>query len=227
MSSWDTLSETRSPITLSAFTHRLQRNLEDYGWSITLRKTIAYLFGFIYFKQIYRVYRIDLNARTQKECSAGKDFTFKILTPQDVNEITQIESMAEWLRGQLKERITSGYLCLVALDGSIVAGFNLISFDTGLLVLVNLKKKLRSGRAWSEHIGLKREYQKARLGSRLRYGVFEILRKRGVRWFYGGTLRSNIASLNLTRSVGFRVFADIHYVRLFRTQRWRVVRVRP
>ena len=80
--------------------------------------------------------------------------------------------------------------------------FNLINFEQAILILVKLKKELREGSAWSSHIAVKKEFRRTGLGSQVRYRIFEELRRRGIRRLYGGTLRSNTASLKLTRSWG-------------------------
>ena len=211
---------------LGGLVHKVHRNLQDYGWQITLKKTLAYLVRAVYFRQIYRIYRIDLAGNKPSVGIGAHHFTFKILTPQNVDMIAQIEAIAEWLRGRLTKALADGQLCLVALDGDQVAGFNLINFDHATLVLVNLQKKLRKNFAWSEHIAVKREFRKTGLGSQLRFRIFHELQKRGIRRLYGGTLRSNIASLTLARSVGFKEIGDIHYRKFFSFEKWRYKRVR-
>jgi GNAT superfamily N-acetyltransferase len=208
------------------FVQKVQRNVDDYGWLVTAKKSIAHLFGIFYFEQVYRIYRIDLRATPVKEEFGGQNLTFRTLAPQDAVAIAQIEGTAEWLRGNLSKRLADGCLCLVAMDGEEVAGFNLIDFGKSFLSLVKLKKKLRMSQAWSEHIAVEKKYRRSGVASQLRYRIFEELRKRGVRWLYGGTLRYNTASLNLTRSVGFKEFVDIHYVQIFGFEYWRFVRVR-
>jgi len=211
---------------LSDLTRKVLRNLQDYGWYITLQKTLAYLLRSIYFRQTYRIYRIKLDEPKPSDDLNRHNFTFKILTPQNVDMIAQIETIAEWMRGQLAEALVDGQLCLVALDGDQVAGFNLINFNHATLVLVNLRKKLRRDFAWSEHIAVKKEFRKTGLGSQLRIRIFQELKKRGIRRLYGGTLRSNIASLSLARSVGFREIGDIHYRKFLSFEKWRYKRVR-
>jgi GNAT superfamily N-acetyltransferase len=211
---------------LSGLAHKVHRNLQDYGWHITVQKSLAYLVRSVYFRQVYRIYRIKLDATTPTQDLNNHNFSFKILTAQNVEMIAQIENIAEWLRGRLTEAIAAGQLCLVALDGNEVAGFNLINFDHATLVLVNLKKKLRRGLAWSEHIAVKKEFRKAGLGSTLRYRIFQELKRRGILRLYGGTLRSNTASLALTRSVGFKEIGEIHYRKFFSLEKWRCKRVR-
>jgi len=211
---------------LSGLAHKIYRNFQDYGLGITLQKTLAYLLRSIYFQQVYRIYSIRLDAfRSPVELDNHK-FIFKILTPQNVEMIAQVENIAEWMRGQLTEAISSGQLCLVALDGDRVAGFNLINFNQATLVLVNLQKKLRKGFAWSEHIAVKKEFRKSGLGSQLRFRIFQELKKRGIRRLYGGTLQSNVASLSLSKSVGFKQISDIHYRKILSFEKWRYERVR-
>ncbi len=222
----DDLSRRNTSPGQSDLTHKLQRNLQDYGWQITAQKTLAYLFRSIYFRQIYRIYRINLDAIMPPEDPSQPNIRFKVLTAQDVEMIAQVETIAEWLRGRLTNAIAKGQVCLVALDGDEVAGFNLINFDHATLVLVNLKKKLRRGMAWSEHIAVKKEFRKTGLGSQLRFRIFEELKRRGIRRLYGGTLRSNTASLNLARSVGFKEIGDIHYRKIFSFEKWWYTRVR-
>lgn len=211
---------------LVGLAHKVQRNLDDYGWRITAKKALAYLVRSVYFQQVYRIYRIKLDATQPPEDFDKHDFAFRILTAQDVDVIAQVENIAEWLRGQLKDKIAAGQPCLVALDGEKVAGFNLINFEHATLVLVNLKKKLRRGLAWSEHIAVRKEFRRTGLGSQLRCRIFEDLKRRGIRRLYGGTLRSNTASLKLTRSVGFQEIADVHYRKFFSFENWRYKRVR-
>jgi ribosomal protein S18 acetylase RimI-like enzyme len=206
--------------------HKIYRNLQDYGWRITIEKTLAYLIRAIYFRQVYRIYRINLEGIDPSSNFGVQNLTFMTLTTQNGDLIGQIENIAEWLRGRLKKALEDGQICLVALDGDQVAGFNLINLDQATLVLVNLQKKLRKRSAWSEHIAVKKEYRKSGLGSQLRYRIFDELQKRGIRRLYGGTLRSNIASLSLARSVGFQEISDIHYRKFLSLEKWRYQRVR-
>ena len=212
--------------TFAGLPRKVQRNLQDYGWNITLGKTLANLVRWVYFRQVYRIYRINLDANKAHNYSHKQDFTFKLLTPQNLEMIAQVENTAEWLRGQLKERIAAGQLCLVALSGEKVAGFNLVNFEQASLTLVNRKKKLRQGCAWSEHIAVQKEFRRTGLGAHLRYRIFEVLKSRGIRRFYGGTLRSNEVSLRLTRSAGFKEICDIHYRKFFYFESWKFKRVR-
>ncbi len=180
----------------------------------------------VYFHQVYRLYRINLNQVAPTAPSNSTQFIFRLLSPQDSGLIAQVENIAEWLHGQLKSRIEAGQLCLVAMDGTKVAGFNLINLQEASMVLVNRSLPLRAGSAWSEHIAVLKEHRRSGLGADLRRGVFEVLRSRGIRRLYGGTLRSNIAALKLTRAVGFKEIGDLRYKKILSFEEWRFTRVR-
>ena len=160
----------------SGLAHKVYRNWQDYGWYITIKKTLAYLVRSVYFRQVHRIYRINLEATKPSMDFEKNHFTFEILTSQNLDMISQIENITEWLRGRLTEAVAAGQVCLVALDGDEAAGFNLINFDDATLILVNLKKKLRNGIAWSEHIAVKKGFRKTGLGSQLRFRIFQELR---------------------------------------------------
>jgi GNAT superfamily N-acetyltransferase len=214
------------PRELISLPRKVYRNLQDYGWHVTGGKTLAYLLRSIYFQQVYRIYRIDFDARKPFAKPGENRLIFRILSVQDVDLIAQIEDIAEWLRGRLMTAIATGQLCLVSLDGNTVAGFNLINLNLATIPVLNLKRKLRRGSAWSEHIAVKKEYRKMGLGSTLRLRIFEELKCRGFCRLYGGTLQSNIASLSLARSVGFREIADVHYRKFLSVEKWWYTRVR-
>ena len=75
---------------------KIQRNKEDFGISLTLKKGVHYFLKPIYEKRIYRIYGIDLDKFEPKPYNKN-DFVFKRV---DVNEgqlINQIEKMEEWL----------------------------------------------------------------------------------------------------------------------------------
>jgi GNAT superfamily N-acetyltransferase len=211
---------------MRAIIHRVFRNISDYGWAITLQKAAAYLVRGVYFRQVYRIYRINLDTAHPAEDSAASEFTFRLLTPEDLDLIAQVEDTAEWLHGQIKSRLQAGHICLVALQGDKVAGFNLINLHEASLILVNRRVTLRKGSAWSEHIAVRKEFRKSGLGAQLRYRVFEALRSRGIHRLYGGTLRSNTVALKLTRAVGFKEIGDVHYLKILSFQEWRFERHR-
>lgn len=217
---------THSSPELNGLLHKVQRNWEDYGWATAVKKTLAYLVRAVYFRQVYRIYRIKLADAAPPMEGNVYDFKFRMLTPQDMDAIAQIEEIAEWLRGKLQSAIAAGQPCLVALDRGRVAGFNLIRMDRAPLILVNLTRKLHPNCAWSEHIAVQKEYRRSGLGGQLRLRIFQELKRQGVRRLYGGTLVNNAASLALARSVGFKEIADIRYRKFLAVEKWRYERVR-
>src|SRR5437867_4312249 len=115
-------------IKFHALSDKLQRNIEDYGCSVAVNKICAHLFGPIYFHQVYRIYKINLDGAEPQNDFGLHDFTFRVLTTQDTYAIGQVEKIGEWLRGELSDRIATGQLCLVVFDNEKVVGFNLVSF---------------------------------------------------------------------------------------------------
>jgi GNAT superfamily N-acetyltransferase len=212
------------PVRLLA--HKVRRNTDDYGWSVALKKAVAYLCRPIYFRQNYRLYRIKLETAKCRTEMVRDDFTFRIVTTQDADVIAQIEEMAEWLRGELTDRLAAGQLCLAALRDERVSAFYLIGFGRIILPLVKLERRLQNKDAWSEHIAVLKEFRKRRLASRLHYSVFEELKRRGYRRLYYGALRSNLASRQLAKAVGFTEIADVEYRKVPRCETWRYTRIR-
>lgn len=204
---------------------KFTRNLRDYGVAITLRKSLGRLFGFLYDTTIYRIYGMDLEKSHPSQRRDG-EFVYRLIARSDTDCILQIEAMEEWLEGSLGAKLAKGSLCLAAMDGSVVAGFNLVGFGEVHMPLVNGKRNFRKGSAWSEQITVNNRYRGKGLGSELRYRMFAELKRQGYRKFYGGTLSNNQANLRLTRKVGFKEIADIRYMKLLTMERWRLERVR-
>lgn len=188
---------------------RIKRNLTDYGIAMFLRKGIQYLFQAFYLKRIYRIYRRDLHCGQWPEPSL-EGIDLKVVGSGDTSVIRQIAGMEEWLEDGLKEKISKG-LCVAALDGPRVAGFNLVAFKEVSIPLLGLKKRLRPHQAWSEQISVDKEFRKKGVATALRYHVFTELLNRGISRFYGGALLTNIASLKSAQKAGFLQIADVHY----------------
>ncbi len=204
---------------------KLLRNLNDYGFSITLGKIIFYLIQPVYENRTYRIYRFELE-RLRDIPSKESLFVFKMIDKSDAGIIMQVEDMEEWLKGKVASMLENRGLCLVALDGERVAGFNLVSLGEGCIPLIGLRRTLRENEAWSDQITVNKNYRGKGLGSALRYGIFKELKKRGIRKVYGGTQISNLASLNLARKAGFREIADIQYIKILNKRSLRYKRVR-
>jgi len=211
---------------LHVLLRKVQRNVQDVGVRITTLKIASYLIRVLYEKRVYRIYGIDLSTKSSREPTHSR-FIFQLLRSEDANFIQQIESLAEWLQGNLRNRLEEKNLCLVALDDNIVAGFNLVCLGHISIPLLGMERKLRPYEAWSEQISVRRSYRKHGLGVDLRHCIFEELRRQGIRKFYGATLVNNSAALALARRAGFREIADVHYRKILRRKTMRYKRVRP
>ncbi len=142
-----------------------------------------------------------------------------MIDKSDTGIIRQIEDMEEWLKDKVASMIEAGGLCLVALDGERVAGFNLVSLGEGCIPLIGLRRDLRENEVWSDQITVSKNYRGKGLGSALRYRVFKELKEKGFRKVYGGTQISNLANLNLARKVGFKEIADVQYIKIL-NKKW-------
>jgi GNAT superfamily N-acetyltransferase len=204
---------------------KFKRNLQDYGLVVALSKSFAYLFKFGCERVTYRLYKIEFSETSTEHPAELEGLVFRFLNPTDEVGIRQIEENSEWLMGSVKQRLEAGALCLAAFEGDQLAGFNLVSFGDVFMPLVHLSRHFRHDEAWSEHIATAKTFRKRGLASQLRYRIFEELRRRGIRKFYGGALRGNDPSLKLARRVGFQEFVEIQYTRLFTKRKWRYVRM--
>jgi GNAT superfamily N-acetyltransferase len=198
---------------------KLIRNMGDYGPWVTLGKVISRVFKLVYEHRVYRIYGLDLQTYQPREFGP-KGFDFRFLSRESQNLIAQIEDKEEWLHETLADKFAKGSLCLVALDGERLAGFNLVSFNKVPIPLLEMDKDLPPDEAWSEQITVLKEYRKNNLGSELRYRVFNELKRRGFRRICGGTLSSNAANLALSRRVGFQELVDVHYTKVFHFKKW-------
>jgi GNAT superfamily N-acetyltransferase len=197
---------------------KIRRNIADYGLMRSLAKILAALCSIVYEHTVYRVYVRDLGRkRLPSPPDLPSSIVFKMLDHQHLDHpaLGKIEEMEEWLDGQVKRKLAEGGICLVALSGAEVAGFNLVAFSSVDIPLVRQTRKLGDKEAWSEQITVNRRHRRHGLGTALRYRMLLELRRRGIRRFYGGALLSNAASLALSRKLGFREVEDLHYRRLF------------
>jgi ribosomal protein S18 acetylase RimI-like enzyme len=198
---------------------KLIRNVRDYGVFIASRKALSYLFRVVYERRVYRIYGIELKDYQPREFE-NRGFEFRFIDSNANGVINQIEGMEEWLQGEVKKKLERGSLCLVALDGDRVAGFNLVSFKKVSVPLIGKIEDLPSDEAWSEQITVHKDYRMHSLGSELRHRIFGELKSRGIRRLCGGTLLNNVANLSLSRKVGFRELTDVHYTKMLRFEKW-------
>jgi len=204
---------------------KLRRNYHDYGLGVTLGKTAQSLLSIVFESRVYRIYRIRLDRFVPGDVDLC-DFELRLLELGENDLIDQIEGMEEWLLGKVRKKLRAGSICLMSLDKGQVAGFNLVSFSNVYMPLVDTSRVFRDDEAWSEQITVSKAYRGQGLAAILRLTVFGILKDKGIKKFYGGTLPLNIANRKLSGKVGFQEIADIHYQRLLNNRTWRYTRIR-
>lgn len=206
------------------FLKKIKRNYQDYGLFITIRKCLGMIVKPLFTKITYRIYLINLSSFSLKT-PLSKKFIFRPIQGYESDIIQQIESLEEWLSGEVTKKLEKGGLCMVALDETRVAGFNLIHFEEINFPLIHFRKSLRKWESYSEQITVNKQYRGMGLASNLRYAIFDELKKRGIRKLYGGAQKDNIASLKLAKRVGFKFLADISYFRVLLCRRFNFKRV--
>ncbi len=201
---------------------KVQRNIQDAGPWIAAGKIAAQMVRPVFEMRVYRIYVIDLPTQPAPAPKL-EGIAFRCLRPEEKEFIQQIEGQEEWLEGKLQDRLNGKNLCLIALEKNRVVGFNLIALDHITIPLISMERKLKPGTAWSEQISVWKSHRSLGLGVALRQHIFQELRPLGIRKLYGGTLRSNAASLALTRRAGFREISDVHFLRILcrKTRRYR------
>ena len=75
--------------------------------------------------------------------------------------------------------------------------------------------------AWSEQITVQKDYRKRGLACEIRYQVFNVLKQRGIKSFYGAALIKNTGPLKLARRVGFSELKDIYFYKVLGRRSWK------
>jgi GNAT superfamily N-acetyltransferase len=200
------------------------RNACDYGLGVAIGKALKSMIRPVSYSCKYTIYRIDLRRFRIPDLPAD-GLQYRLIRPDESALVTQIESLEEWLQGSLADRLKSGALCLIAMEGHKLAGFNLISFGEVRIPLIEARRTFGRKSAWSEQITVNPDFRGRGVATALRYCVFAELKGRGTDRLYGGTLASNIGSLKLTRRAGFTEIAQVNFRRWFRSKNYRLTRI--
>jgi len=213
---------------LNIFVKKFKRNLTDYGFLIAVKKMILFPFTDIYKKKDIYVYKKDLTKYEPVE-KTNPAFEYVFFEKNNITESVsnQLIAIEEWLFDKLNLILDNQGICLAAMDGDTVAGFNLVSFNEIYIPLVELKRTFRKNQAWSEQISVKKVYRKKGLGSILRYKMFNELKARGNKSLYGSTMTDNISNIELSKKVGFEIFAKIGFKRLLNRKNYTFEKVYP
>jgi GNAT superfamily N-acetyltransferase len=176
---------------MKVYLKKIIRNIEDYGYWISIKKAFNYIIRPIYSKRSLIIYEINL--KNCDEHLINSNYEFKLLNASDKKIIDIIEEKEEWLKGELRERISSSF-CMAILHKKNVVGFYLASFQVGRIPLLKLKMCIENDEAWGEQITIFRDYRRMGLGSKLRSAVYSELKKMGIKHLYGHRAEYNIAS---------------------------------
>jgi GNAT superfamily N-acetyltransferase len=203
---------------------KVRRNFQDYGWWVTAKKSVSQLFKFFFYRRVYKIRAISLVEKPSSERVDVRDCDFRTLKPNDAWAIGQIEHWAEWLQDKLRDRLAAGDLCFVALRDTKVVGFNLVTFGSVFIPLLEMERTFQPGRAWLDHIAVLRDYRRKGVATALCYKVFDELRRRGIHKFYSGSLADNTAYARSAAKAGFVDVADIQLIRILSFRTWRYKR---
>ncbi len=205
---------TKTPIPLGSIVYKISRNFRDNNPAWAFGKVLALIFRPIFYCRTYLLYRADLR-KEDTPPAVGTAFALCLLQPEDVELVKQIQRMEEWLACRIESVLQGGGICIVALDGDTVAGFNLISFQEICLPVVCFSRSLRPGKAFSIQITVANRYRRRGLGIALRLEAFKTLRAKGMRYLYGGTDIHNRANLALCRKLGLQGIAEVRLLKIF------------
>lgn len=213
---------------LKIIVRKFKRNLTDYGFLIAVKKMILYPLTDIYKKKDIYVYKKDLTKYEPVE-KTNPSFEYVFFEKENITEdlSNQLIEIEEWLFDKLDMILDNQGICLAAMDGETIAGFNLVSFNEIYIPLVELKRTFRKKQAWSEQISVRKEYRKKGLGSILRYKMFNELKARGNKSLYGSTMTDNVSNIELSKKVGFEIFAKISFRRLLNRKKYTFEKVYP
>lgn len=196
------------------------RNLRDYGFTVSLKKSLLYLLKPIYENQsfIIYVYKVDL-ANLDKSRIDPNDFTFRFVHIDDYSLINQIEDIDEWLQGRLKSLLLRGRKCMAVLNEDRVIGFYLASLDEVFIPLLSLSVILNSDEAWGEQITIRKDHRRKGLATELKNRIFRELKKTGIEKVFGVAAKNNEASLKSIEKFPHEILGELQYLKIFNFQR--------
>jgi hypothetical protein len=171
---------------------KTKRNINDFGMAYTSFKIIKALFEILYESKALIIY--ELNFTKGYEAKKIDGVTIRPLRPDEYAYIAQIVEMEEWLENTIANRITQNGICIVAIKGGQLIGFNLIAYDWIELPLLKIKVDMRSDEAWSEQISVKKEYRKKGIANEMRKATYKILKQKRIVKLYGHRAGYNYAS---------------------------------
>lgn len=201
-------------------TRKISRNFQDFGFRITIQKSVSYFLKPLFESHSRILYRIKIDAFPQIG-SADNDYGFKLVNPDDDDLICQIETMEEWLVRRVKPMLLAGAVCMVALQRDHVAAFYLANLESSVIGKLHLEITLGQRDAFGEQITVRKTHRRRGLATRLRYFLYTYLKGNGITTVYGHRTLDNIASKKSAQKYHYEDLAKMQYVRFFNFQRLR------
>lgn len=205
------------------YRRKLSRNLKDYGWLVSFKKAIAYLFQPFYQKVTYYLYELDIN-KYPRQSNQNSNYVFRLIRHDEKDLIDQIEKMEEWLSGSLSKKLQNNCLCMAVLDSDSVIGFNYVAIGEGEIPLLKLRVITGPTEAWSEQITISSDYRRQGLASALRNHFYRELRAKGITTLYGHRQAFNIASKQASRKYTLDVMLRVKYKRILGIHRLKCIK---
>lgn len=206
------------------FKNKFIRNKRDYGLWTSIKKSTKILINPIYQKITYIIYELDLKNVHKAEIN-NIDYRFKMLTVEDDDFINQIENMEEWLKGSIKESLTTNGICFVITKKDKVAGFNWVTLGEGTIPLLKLRVIIKPDEAWSEQITIHKDFRRRGLSNILRTQFYRELKKMGIKALYGHRQVWNISSKMSARKYTYRELVKADYIKIFNKHRLRFAKL--
>jgi hypothetical protein len=203
---------------------KFYRNLIDFGFIVTLKRSLLWIIKFVYQRQSLIIYEINLNRNRQKSEGNENSFTYRLINENEDNIIKQIEKISEWLKGKIHGMLGKGSICMVILKDDVVLGFNIASIGECYLPLIKLKVLIKSDEAWSDQISIVKEYRRKGLASKLRNNFYVELKNHGIKSLYGHRLELNIASKMSARRYTSKILGKAEYQKLFLHEKMRFIK---
>lgn len=191
--------------------NKFYRNLRDYGWAVSLKKSLAYLYRPVFYRRSWLITQNDL-AHARISQNADTTCSFRFLRSNDSSAIRQIEGWEEWLQGRVKP--DEKQMCLVAMSQSRLVGFYLIALREYDLSATTVRVRLARKEAWGVQISVRKDYRRMGLATRLRGIAYAELRDRCLEKLFGYIAPNNVASLSSAKKAGAAVLGTLTFARV-------------
>ena len=208
------------------FKKKFARNIRDYGFWTSTKKSLAFFARPIYHKKTFIIYQLNLENPPQAKIDSSS-FSLILLGPEDNALIDQIEIMEEWLSGALKPLLEANGICMAIVKDKKVVGFNLATLGEGFIALLKLRTKIKENEAWSEQITIHKDFRRKGLANLLRSKFYKELKNRGITALYGHRQVWNVASEKSAKKYTHNVLVMAEYQKILNFEKLRYKKFSP